>query len=414
MSSPKGVREYNRIRRYLERIYLYGFFSREDFARAKIGSVKDYDYCVKLIRSVFPETENAALWKDGRKYLRVQRQYALSGENRMADSYLLYAMDAEDELPTLLGMLSALSEGEKTVDDVCRDTAIHTQVSNDLQYHTVRRWLQSLEEYGYAVRAGRRYRLCENPLSGLSEREVWQLYCYVRFASGVTWPRVVGSFLLRTLERELFRRGQEPPAESPFLLRHSVNRSVFDEELLCRLMEAMGRHLTVELIREEDTLLVQPVALRVDGKLGRWYLLAKGDRPLLMRVSSIRDVKLREPLLPADWEVGVEECRASFAHGGFSGLLPEGGSATVRARLCFDGVPGRRTQFLRELRIGQVMSSEEGDVYQAEINDPVELIPFLRSYSPWISLEPGKPHIKEQIRSDLLKMRAYLTEGEAR
>ena len=111
MSSPKGVREYNRIRRYLERIYLYGFFSREDFARAKIGSVKDYDYGVKLIRSVFPETENAALWKDGRKYLRVQRQYALSGENRMADSYLLYAMDAEDELPTLLGMLSGGDQG---------------------------------------------------------------------------------------------------------------------------------------------------------------------------------------------------------------------------------------------------------------------------------------------------------------
>lgn len=413
MSSPKGVREYNRIRRYLERIYLYGFFSREDFARARIGSVKDYDYGVKLIRSVFPETEDAALWKDGRKYLRVQREYALSGENRMADSYLLYAMDVEDELPTLLGMLSALSEGEKTVDDVCRDTAIHTQVSNDLQYHTVRRWLQGLEEYGYAARAGRRYRLRENPLSGLSEREVWMLYCYVRFVSGVTCPRVAGSFLLRTLERELFRRGQESPAESPFLLRHSVNRSIFDEDLLCRLMEAMGRHLTVELIREEDTLLVQPAALRVDGRLGRWYLLAKGERPLLMLVSGIRDVKPGKPLRPAEWEAGVEECRAAFAHSGFSGLLPEGGPATVRARLRFDGAPGMRTQFLRELRIGQVLPGEEGEVYQAEINDPVELIPFLRSYSPWIALEPGEHHLKEQIRSDLLKMREHLTGGEA-
>lgn len=122
MANLEGVREYNRIRRYLEYIYLYGFFSREDFAQANIGSVKDYDYGVKLIRSIFPEAEGAALWKDGRKYLRVQREYALSGKNRMADSYLLYSMDVENELPTLLGIFSCLAEGKKTVDDTCRDT----------------------------------------------------------------------------------------------------------------------------------------------------------------------------------------------------------------------------------------------------------------------------------------------------
>ena len=43
MPEAGGVREYNRIRRFLSCIYLYGFFSREDFARAGIGSVKDYD-----------------------------------------------------------------------------------------------------------------------------------------------------------------------------------------------------------------------------------------------------------------------------------------------------------------------------------------------------------------------------------
>ena len=414
MSSLDGVREYNRIRRYLERIYLYGFFSREDFARAKVGSVKDYDYGVKLIRSVFPETEDAALWKDGRKYLRVQREYALSGENRMADSYLLYAMDEEDELPTLLGMLSALSEGEKTVDDVCRDTAIHTQVTNDLQYHTVRRWLQNLEEYGYCGRTGRRYRLEENPLAGLSPEEVWQLYHYVRFAAGVTYPRVAGSFLLRTLERELLRRGEELPGESPFLLRHSVNRGVFDEEVLYRLAEAMEQRRTVTLTREEDTLLVQPAALRVDGRLGRWYLLAMGDRPMLMRVSGIQSVKLGKPLSPADWEAGAEQCRAAFAHSGFSGLLPQGGPTAVRARLHFEESPGLGAQFLRELRAGQVLSGEAGDVYQVEINDPVELTPFLRSYSPWLSLEPGEHPLGEQLRKNLLTMREQLTGGGTR
>lgn len=412
MANLEGVREYNRIRRYLEYIYLYGFFSREDFAQANIGSVKDYDYGVKLIRSIFPEAEGAALWKDGRKYLRVQREYALSGENRMADSYLLYSMDVENELPTLLGILSCLAEGKKTVDDTCRDTAIHTQVTSSLNYHTVRRWLQDLVEYGYGEKAGRCYQLRENPLKVLSEDEVWQLYWYTLFASGITYPRVAGSFLLRTLERELLRRGQQPMEESPFLLRHSVNRNIFDEDLLCRLMEAMEQHRLVRLVRETDTLLVQPAALRVDGRLGRWYLLAKGETPILTRVSSIRDIKLEETLSPADWNAGVEECQAAFAHSGCSGFLPPDGPTTVRARLRVSQSPGMGAQFVRELRAGAVRSEENGEEYQAEWNDPMELIPFLRSYSPWLSLEAGAHGLKEAIQQDLRSMRESLMEDK--
>ena len=80
MAEIDGVREYDRIRRFLGRIYLYGFFSREDFARqGGAGGKKDYDYGAKLIRAIFPDSEEAALWHEGKKYLRIQREYARSG-----------------------------------------------------------------------------------------------------------------------------------------------------------------------------------------------------------------------------------------------------------------------------------------------------------------------------------------------
>ena len=408
----KGVREYDRIRRYLENIYLYGFFSRDDFAQAGVGSVKDYDFGVNLIRSIFPETDDAAYWKDGRKYLRVQREYALSGENRMADSYLLCAMDVEEDLPIFLGICSCLTGEGKTVEEVCRDVAIQLETENELNYFSVRRWLLELAEYGYLEKIGRRYQLREDPLPELSEDEVWQLYSYVRFASGVTYPRVAGSFLLRTLERELLRRGKAPAAESSFLLRHSENRTIFDEELICRLMEAIEQHRMVELIQERNKLVVQPAALRVDERLGRWYLLAQGEGPLLLRVSMIRGVKLMKPLPQETWEAGAEACRAAFEQSGCSGIIPSECPTTIRTHLHFEAAPGMGAQFLRELRGGEVRSEEAGEVYQAEINDPVELVPFLRSYSPWLSLEPGEHGLRERIRNDLLRMREQLTGGE--
>lgn len=412
MSNLEGVREYDRIRRYLEGIYLYGFFSRDDFAQAGIGSVKDYDHGTKLIRDIFPETEEAALWKDGRKYLRIQREYALSGENRMSNSYLLSAMDTEQELPVLLGVLSSLAGGEKTVGQVCQETAIHTQVEDSLDYNKIRRWLLELAEYGYVEKVGRGYRLRKNPLSELSEEEVRQLYDYVRFAAGVTYPRVAGSFLLRTLERECRRRGLKPGESCPFLLRHSVNRDVFDEDLVCRLMEAVEEHWMVELVQKRDRLLVQPVALRIDERLGRWYLLAMGEKPLLMRVSIIRYVKQKNQLSPDKWAAGARTCQAAFAQSGCSGKRSDHGPSVVRARLRFKTAPGLEAQFLRELRVGEVLLREDGAEYQAEINDPGELTAFLRSYSPWLALEPGAHGLRERIQRDLLEMRAQLKGDE--
>ena len=408
MSSLGGVREYNRIRRYLEHIYLYGFFSREDFAQAGIGSVKDYDYGIRLLRALFPDTEDSAVWNGGRKYLRIQREYACSGEDRMAGSYLLYTMDTEDELPSLLGVLSSLAGGPKTIQEICRDTAIHTQVNNELNYHTVRRWLLELVEYGYGTRTGQRYALQANPMAQLSDEGVLQLYDYVRFAAGVTYPRVAGSFLQRSLERELLARGHTPTRDSPFLLRHSVSRNVFDEEILYCLMQAIAQRKLVTLDRGGDPWTVQPVAVRVDGKLGRWYLLAQGETPTMIRISGIQEARPGPALSQEDWEQGRQACLSAFAQSGCSGALGGTGPVQVRASLHFETAPGLKSQFLRELRMGGMAAEGESTQYQAAINDPVELTAFLRGYSPWLRVEPGDHNLDQQIRQDLLQMREQL------
>ena len=81
MAGPKGMKDYNRIRRFLQQIYLYGFFSREDFQRAGIGGVKDYDYGAGLLRTLYPEMDTDARWQGGKKDLRFPREYAKSGED---------------------------------------------------------------------------------------------------------------------------------------------------------------------------------------------------------------------------------------------------------------------------------------------------------------------------------------------
>lgn len=408
MAGVDGVREYNRIRRFLGRIYLYGFFSREDFARAKVGNVKDYDYGAKLIRAIFPDSGDAALWQDGKKYLRIQRRYARSGENRMTDSYMLHTMDEREELPELLYILSGLRSGPKTLDELCSLVELHCGDEGASKYPTVRRRVLDLVKYGYVCKKGKRFSLVPDLLEHLDDRELTQLWEYVRFSGGVTYPRTAASFLRRTLEREMLRRGLGVTAEPSLRLRHSVSANVFDEEMVYRLLSVIHSHRMAELETDDGRTSVLPIALRADVRLGRWYVLTMETRPTLRRVSTILSVKAGDQVSEETWQEAEETVLAAFARTGCSGALSFGKPVTVEAKLEFGDYTGMRNQFARELPTGQIVTREDGEYFVALVNDPGELRPLLRAFSPWLRVLPGCHGLDKKLREDLLAMKDAL------
>ena len=291
MPEMGGVRDYNRIRRFLSHIYLYGFFSREDFARSGIGSAKDYDYGMKLIRAIFPDSDQAALWRDGRKYPRFVRTYEGSGENRMADSYLLHALDTETDLPELLILLGALAASPRTLEQLRRSAELHCDDEEADGYSRVRRRILELEQYGYLQRQGRTFALAHDWLRQLENEELEALVQFVRFAAGTAYPRVAASFLRRSVEWEMHRRGLALPAQS-LLLRHNVSACVFDEDIVWQLQELIAARRGAVITMGRGSVECLPIALRIDMRLGRWYVLSMEQRgPVIRRVSGIRSVK---------------------------------------------------------------------------------------------------------------------------
>lgn len=408
MANVDGIREYNRIRRFLGRIYLYGFFSREDFARAGVGSVKDYDYGAKLIRAIFPDSGDAALWQDGKKYLRIQRRYARTGENRMTDSYMLHTMDEREELPELLYILSGLRAGPKTLDELCSLVELHCGDEGTSKYPTVRRRVLDLVKYGYVVKKGKQFSLAPDLFENLNDRELEQLWEYVRFSGGVTYPRTAASFLRRTLEREMLRRGLHVASEPSLRLRHSVNANVFDEEMVYRLLSVIQEHRMAELEVSSGKVSVLPVALRADTRLGRWYVLTMEERPTLRRISGVLNVKPGASVGEEEWQEKGKTVLDAFAHTGCSGAMPFGEPVAVEARLEFGDYIGMRNQFARELPMGEIVNREDGEYFVARVNDPNELLPLLRAFSPWLRVLPGCHGLDEKLRGDLLAMKTAL------
>lgn len=413
MAKVGGIQEYQRVRKYLRNIYVYGFFSREDFERAGIGSAKDYDAGISLIRAVFPELDEDAVRKEKRKYLRFRRSYMASGMNRLAESYRLHTISETGKLPELLWILSALSGKRATMEKLIDEVECHRETEGG-KGSTTRRRVGDLVEYGAVEKRGTAYCMRQDGLEKLSDHGLRQLWDYVRFAGGITFPRVAGAYLCRTIERELARRGKAPGDTVPFLLRHNVNSAIFDEDLVYGLLTAIRQRcrVTLQVQGRQEPVEHLPVELRVDIRLGRWYLVGVEQSPLIRRVSRIIDCQPGSAVPEEEWNTAAEQAREAFANTGCSGAADYGHPVRVEAKLCFDGMPGLRNQFARELRLGRIESREDGEYYCALLNDPREVLPMLRAYAPWLKVQPGEHDLDRRLEDSLRRMQQSLKGGE--
>lgn len=409
MAGIKGFQDYECVRRYLEHIYLYGFFGREDFNSVTGGSAKDYDRVLPLLKALFPEEQRSGL--GGFNYKRIRRQYEASGENRMAHSYMLHSINVESHLLWYLKLLSALRVRERNLMDLDHQIWDLTEAMgqwNDTYRKTYDR-VTELAEHGYIqkIQAGR-YRLEKLTLS---REALTQLYSYVRFASEITYPRVPGSFLRRTLEREMYRHGIKPSAVSPILLRHNTSHNVFDEEVVFQLLEAIRQHCWILI----DGRRYLPIQLRPECRYGRWYVVLVElyqdlPSPSIRQLSRIKRVDVLEAAEDDIWDQAIKTAQTAFQNSMYSGQKSEE-AVLVEVELLFGDAKGLENQFIREIRIGQVTREKERTLYRVRINDPSELLPLLRSYSPWLRVLPGAHDLDERLRSTLREMDAALNQG---
>lgn len=130
----------------------------------------------------------------------------------------------------------------------------------------------------------------------------------------------------------------------------------------------------------------------------------RGEMPTMVRLGSIHAVKKGKPVSEEVWEHAVQTVADTFTHTGCSGRITYGDTTEVRAELHFDSAPGMRTQFEREIRQGQIIEQDGQEYYCAYVNDPGELVPFLRSFAPWLRILPGEHDLDSRISSQLTQM----------
>ena len=406
----KNSRAFAPLRRVVEHMYTYGFFAREDYVRAGLVSARTYDDILRQLRDLYllddtdPAQAAITVTVDGkfRRY-RFRRDY-FAGQSRMLEA--VFGLHSVSESAAAL-TIACLALGSRpdgvSVTEAARTVELNG-ASEDGQdcTSTVSRRLSSLAKAGYVRREGRRYvRAC--PLDGLSDEDLTRLWYLASFAAGGGYPRVAAAFLRDAIRRHLLLRGVPQPAEA-FLFRDSPCGNMLDEQLVLRLRRCCSRFRKAVVREGGRESVALPVALRIDRRYGRWYLLAVRDGvPAVLRISRIDEVtELEESFSPDEARKQVEE---AFRYNYISSHRTAR-PVRVEAELFFgEDEKDIRQQFLREIVFGGIEQRQGRTYYCAEVNDPRELLPLLRAYGPWLRILPGEGHsLDRELREEYERM----------
>lgn len=406
----QGVKEFDRLRKYLGLVYLYGCFDAETLGKINSRSAKDYYAMIQLAQELFPLVKTNDMYRSGKgKSLRYERKYDASARNRMADCYMMCSLDKVTLLLLYLRVLQRLQHGGATIPALGQATDGFPVDMGDVE-QTARYHMEKIVQYGYAQKDNAVYSLVNDGLSELTDEALQELHTYVCFTSGVTYPRVPGSFLQRTLERELRHRGMPIYEDSVLLLRNNSHHIVFDEEVVFRFLQLIQDRQAVVIDNQEYL----PVKMRIDSRLGRWYVLMAQEyqgkmQPVIRSCSRLMFPEAIGEENNPKWEAALAAVEAAYPENEslFSGIQTEK-PTLVEVKLCFGAEKGRQNQFFRELRLGSIKTLEHDLIYQVQIRDPLELMAMLRAYSPWSQILPGDHDLCKRMEESLQQMQEAL------
>lgn len=404
MAYSELIKDFERIRDYMRRFYVYGFMSRGEYDRK---SARSYDNERRRVESWLGDYMSFRQDSDGKKVF-------LSVDSRAIDSNPLYnAFKAKSftngDITFHFCVLDLLQHGvELSIREITDgifdkylsnfDTAILPDES------TVRKKLREYERLGIISGRKRGRELVFRRAECNIDTEAWKEA--VTFYSQADPLGAIGAFI----------RDKYSSSHSCFGFKHNYILHALDSEILCDLLIAMNEKRCVEITvrnvrggpEKKHTLF--PVKIFISTQTGRQYLLGFHylfGKPMFFRLDGIHRVIARAVEKQAD--------KYSGWYGSFTENL-WGVSTGVEFSLdhiemtvhVSDGEDYIPTRLEREKRCGHVeMLDEHTYRFSADVYDATEMLPWLRTFiGRIVKLDCSNDYVTRTFADDLAAMNA--------
>lgn len=409
------MKHYNIIRTILRDVFLYGCFSRDGLEGKRKLSSRKISYEIRRIQQYVQE-EFIRTDRDGRyKLLSLSYDSIRNTENFLVKTYMTKSFTRSD-LILYFYLLMTLNAQDKA----CSFTEIEEQLIGEglLSYDnisskTIERKLNemcnSLGILKYEiVKRTKHYSIAEDVLEELDNEEIRSLITAVSLFKNILFPVTAGYYCELSLrDYAMYERGIHLEAKDYFQYKNLHFHPVIEEQVLWQILNAIHERKYVTLNykqlyaeRKDCTReLLRPYKIRYDINCGRFYLVSydKRNKLVMSRLDRTEDIEVAK----CTYEVEkLEELYERDMKYSWSSVPLGAGNEPEKVKLEISIAEPKENYIIEkiksEVQEGNIERIGEGRYHLSLlVNDSLEMVPWIRSYSGYIKVIQGRGLIRK-------------------
>lgn len=415
---PDFVKHYDIIRSILRDVFLYGCFSKSELENKNKNSSRKISYEMRRIRQ-YIESDFIKIDKNGKnKLLSLSYDSISNTRNFLVNTYLSKSFTKSDLVIYYYLLLVLNYEDKPMVFSEIEDALINEGLVNydDISSKTIERKLNEmcnkLEIVSFRKRGrAKEYFIAEDILKDLTNDEVKKLFSIADLYKDVIFPHISGYYFYDTLKDYMkFERKIDYKENATFQYDYLHFHPVIDEELVLKIMRAIENRNEIILTsnnkynrcRRYDNKPLKPVMLRYDIECGRFYVIGfYNDICMAARLDKKDDVKILKSKF--NYDEYLEKYKKSMGKSFSSVPINKDNSYNnIKFELTInnDNEKYLIDKIKGELGECSFESIDENKfIISKEVNDGVEMIPWIRKYGENIKvIEPAA--LKKRLQKD--------------
>jgi hypothetical protein len=401
-----AIREYETIRPYLRFMYLYGCCTKKYMTdKGLTTSARKFEEDTRRTRAIIPNRIDEML-VSRRKSLRVNVSALDIDENYLAASYFIRAFtDYDFALHFAILFILAETPGIRLEALVKRidGMALHDKT---ISKNTIKRFLSEMIMEGLVVKSNG-YSLPPDPFAKLSDEEILALITAVDFYRNVLMVSILGEYAYSSLiHYASSSRRHKPPDVSIFMFRYRHLERIVDDDTLLPLIHCIRTQKKTRYKYNEKKREGFPCQIRYDTFYGRQYVVIHdGKQYNILPITNISEVTVL-----CD---NARECPKPdtfLRHSWFVSQPQKNEKPAVKVRAWFyidKDIHYILERLQREKRHGSITNVSEGKyLFEIGLNDPHEILPWLRSFLGYVVIEKSDEHdLYERYSASVSRMR---------
>ncbi len=422
MSNNFFVNDYEQLRQTLMTIFIYGCYDRTQLQKRMLERGYKYsdrtcDTLLQCIRYFWKDTENQTRFPCGRKihYFPAGR-YSVN-ENILWRIYHIKSFLERDAnlfffINSAIQHLTKDSSDAFTYDNIIRQMYDDTKIIELFDYkekQKIRREILKLKEWGFIESDNPKTpktKAVENIFEKISKKDLLFIYELLDLYRDILPLSTLGySLQLNIKDYLVYEEGFSLPShDNIFIHKDMFSQNILNDEILFQIYIAIEENKYISMDydnRHTGKRLIQkflPQKIIIDFMYGRQYVLGTlNDNPIMYRLDKISKVKLsiKQHQKPIASDINLQ--------GVWSSSCRLQDSTTVIVDFIFpESKAGGLIKKLNSQRRGGIVEpiSDTHVVYTVNVNDPNEMLPWIRSWAPFAQvISSSKHNLQEKIYS---------------